>query len=225
MNKNVILYTLGAAMAAVAIIVALLLVLGARGGSGTAEAGLLPPPDNPPPNGQCIQISIITHTWKCVPDDPSLRFNRVDIFVAIAGQDPKVLEAAFKCQSTGEPAAGIFKGIKKDVNPEPFPNVEVWSGDFLEKCQEGVNVDFLPSDPGNPPQIKSVAFTNSSVPPTPTITSTPTPTAADTPTPPPKTSAEMSVTIDGIDDKLCEGAKGDQPKIEDRAGTRIDVCV
>ena len=109
MNKNVRLYTLGAAMAAVATIVALLLVLGARGGSGTAEAGNAV--GNPPPNGTCSQVTELL--WPCDPDDPSLLFNRVDVYVAISDQDLKVQTAQFDCRGTFESVQGVFKGIKE----------------------------------------------------------------------------------------------------------------
>ena len=85
------------------------------------------------------------------------------------------------------------RGSKKGVNPEPFPNVEVWSGDFTEKCQGRVTVLLHSVVPTNFTQIKSVAFTNTT--PTPTVTVTATETNTPTPTQTPTPGLEQKIFV------------------------------
>ncbi len=122
--------------------------------------------------------------WSCQPDSPSFLFNRIDIHVGKATQDPKLdfdNPPRFVCVDTGEKAIGGFKDHLKDVNADPLlPDHEVWSGTFVEKCQGAVDVYLQPADPTNHPVIKAVFFDNR--PPTPTPTPSPTWPGVPTPT-------------------------------------------
>ncbi len=159
-----------------------------------------PRPTNPPPNGACTKTgqnvpflgAIWDALWKCAPDPASFRFDRIDIFVGTATQDPPKLDPQnpprFQCQSTSQIVIGVFKGYKKNVNPGTnLPHREVWSANFDGKCQNGVNVYLQTTNPDNHALIQAVAFTNSSGQVTPTATRTPTrtptPTRTRTPTP------------------------------------------
>lgn len=157
-------------------------------------ATLTPRPTNPPPNGVCTKTgqdvpfagAVWDAAWKCVPDPASFRFDRIDIFVGTATQDPRKLDPQnpprFQCQSTSQIVIGVFKGHKKNVNPgTTLPHHEVWSADFDGKCQNGVNVYLQTTNPDNHAVIKAVAFTNSSGQVTPTATATPTRTPTPTP--------------------------------------------
>lgn len=141
-------------------------------------------PTNPPPNGLCqktgqnvpFQGAVWHALWKCRPDPLTFRFDRIDIFVGTATQDPHKLDIEhpplFQCQSTSQVVTGMFKGYKKNVNPgTALPHHEVWSANFDGKCDEGVNVYLQTTNPDNHAVIQAVAFTNSTGP-----QATPTPT-------------------------------------------------
>ena len=161
-----------------------------------------PTPTNPPPNGTCTKTAQdvtfqnkVWDQWKCIPNPPNVPFNRVDIFVGSAQQDPVLSAAHFVCQSTNEKVDGVFKRHKSGVNPGTnLPNSDVWSGDFNEKCipgaaGTGVNVYVQPVSPAVHPTILQVAFTdNQEATATPTRTATPPapPTVAPTATPTPR---------------------------------------
>jgi len=156
-------------------------------------------PTNPLPNGGCEKLEqevpfqgAMWELWKCQPADPGVPFDRVDLSVGSATQDFKLdpqFPPRFVCQTTQEKVIGQFKVRKKNVNPAPaLPHNEIWSAEFQEKCQEGVQVYLRPRLPTNHPVITGVAFTNvGPIEPvtTPTATSTATRTATRTPTPTP----------------------------------------
>lgn len=145
--------------------------------------------------------------WKCAPQTPPpttptpapFQFNRIEISVGKATQTFKLNPDSpprFVCQATGEKAIGAFKIHLKDVNPDPLlPNHEVWSANFMQKCQGSVDVYLQPLDPDNHPVIKEVFFRNTT--PLPTQTPTPTPTRTRTPTPTP-TTQKTPVVVGGI---------------------------
>ena len=120
--------------------------------------------------GQDVQFQgAIWDQWKCAPNDPALRFNRVDVAIGKATQDLKLSAAHLVCQSPIQKVAGVYKAHKKDVNPgTTLPHHEVWSANFVEKCTHGVDVYLQPVDPANHPVIKQVSFTNTTITPTPT---------------------------------------------------------
>jgi hypothetical protein len=153
-----------------------------------------PTPTNPAPNGECDKqgqdvpfAGQVWDQWKCFAPS-GLRFDRVDIFVGKSTQDLKLnpeQPPLFICQTTQEQATGVFKAHKKDVNPAPLPDSEIWSGDFEQKCENGVNVYLRSRLPENHAQVLQVAFTNLSGP-GPTVPATPvpaTPTRTPTATP------------------------------------------
>jgi hypothetical protein len=150
-----------------------------------------PTPTNPPPNGACTKtaqgVTLQNKTWdqwKCIPTPPNTRFNRIDIFVGSAQQDPVLSAVHFVCQTTNQKVVGALKAHKNGVNPGTmFPNDEVWSGTFDPKCVEGVNVYVQPVSPAVHPTILQVAFTDTQ---TPTATPTHPPEATPTPTPTPR---------------------------------------
>ena len=159
--------------------------------------GVTPTPTNPPPNGECTKTdqdvtfqNKVWDQWKCIPNPPNVPFNRVDIFVGSAQQDPVLSAAHFVCQSTGEKVDGVFKAHKNGVNPGTnLPNSDVWSGEFIEKCVpgaagSGVNVYVQAVSPAVHPTVLQVAFTdNQEATATPTRTATPQAPPTATPTP------------------------------------------
>jgi len=166
------------------------------------------PSANPTPNGFCekaeqdvgFQGATWDAHWKCTPDPPSFRFDRIDMFVGTATQDPRKLDPAnpplFQCQSTDQVVTGSFKGTKKNVNPgTSLPHHEVWSADFDGKCQDGADIYLQTTDPNNDAVIDAVAFTNSSGQPTPTP---PSPTRTPTRTPTPAAPGSGDVNKNGI---------------------------
>ncbi|MEX2159280.1 MAG: dockerin type I domain-containing protein [Dehalococcoidia bacterium] len=184
----------------------------------TATFTPTPAATNPPPNGFCekagqdvgFQGQVWDAQWKCQPDPPSFRFDRIDIFVGTATQDPPKLDLQhpplFRCQSTQQVVIGILKGTKKNVNPGTnLPHREVWSADFDGKCENGVDVYLQTTDPTNNAVIQAVAFTNSSG-----ATATPTPcagatgpcTPTPTPRPPGSGDTDKSGTVNAIDAAL-----------------------
>jgi len=167
-------------------------------------------PTNPPPNGTCTKTSqdvpfqgVVWELWKCRPASPGVAFDRVDLSVGSATQEFKLdpeFPPRFVCQTTGEKAVGQFKVRKKNVNPGTnVPHNEVWSAEFAEKCQEGVQVYLRPRLPANHPVINAVAFTNVG-PPGQLPTATPTRTATRPPTPTPAEKLEGDVNDDGLVD-------------------------
>ena len=151
-----------------------------------------PVPTNPAPNGNCTKTAQnvtfqdkVWDQWKCVPTPPNMLFNRVDIFVGSAQPDPVLSATHFVCQSTNEKVDGVFKRHKNNANPGTnLPNSDVWSGDFNEKCVEGVDAYVQSVAPAVHATIVQVAFTdNQEATATPTRTPTPPtqPTATATP--------------------------------------------
>ena len=173
------------------------------------------PSANPTPNGFCekaeqdvgFQGETWDSHWKCTPDPPSFRFDRIDMFVGTATQDPRKLDTAnpplFQCQSTGQIVTGSFKGTKKNVNPgTSLPHHEVWSADFDGKCQDGADIYLQTTDPANDAVIDAVAFTNSSGQPTPPPTPTRTPTRTPTPAAPGSGDVNKNGILNAIDATL-----------------------
>jgi hypothetical protein len=160
----------------------------------TTPSTSTPTPANPPPNGTCTKtaqgVPLQNKTWdqwKCIPNPPNTHFNRIDIFVGSATQDPVLSAAHFVCQTTNQKVVGVLKGHKKDVNPgTTLPNDEIWSGTFDPKCVEGVNVYVQPVSPAVHPVILQVAFTDTQSP-TPTASATTTRPPTNTPPPQPPT--------------------------------------
>ncbi len=150
-------------------------------------------PTNPPPNGACTKTAQdvtfqnkVWDQWKCVPNPPTMHFNRIDVFVGTNQANPLLSAVHFVCQSTNEKVDGVFKVHKANVYPgTTLPNADIWSAEFNEKCVEGANVYVQPVSAAVHPVIVQVAFTDTQ-PPTPTVTATPRPNDTPTPTPHPR---------------------------------------